>query len=297
MTTTAPDPGDFRAEPESWRRWCRDRAVSWPAIIAGAFVIAALSLMLLALGAGAGLSSLSPWAGSGATPAAVGIGALVWLAIVQVIASGIGGYLTGRLRPRWVAIHPHEMHFRDSAHGFLAWAVAMVVSAGWLTSAASTMSGARMTGAAATDNPAREYYVDQLFRAPPPTPLDTSRAVVATLVPVGADISPQSDAREILAHSLDARTLSPDDRDHLTRLVVNATGMTAAAATARVDQVFHGDQEALDQMRKAGAHLLYWLFVALLLGAFSASWIATIGGRHRETLHVWHPDSDTYRSL
>jgi len=39
-------------------------AVSWPAIIAGAVVAAALTLMLLALGAGLGFSVVSPWSGA-----------------------------------------------------------------------------------------------------------------------------------------------------------------------------------------------------------------------------------------
>ena len=36
-------------------------AVSWPAIIAGGFVAAAFTLLLLALGAGLGFSVVSPW--------------------------------------------------------------------------------------------------------------------------------------------------------------------------------------------------------------------------------------------
>jgi len=67
--------------------------VSWPAIIAGAFVTAALWLILLALGAGIGLSAVSPWARMGASAAAVGILGIFWLIIVQVIASAMGGYL------------------------------------------------------------------------------------------------------------------------------------------------------------------------------------------------------------
>jgi hypothetical protein len=79
--------------------------VSWPAIIAGAFVTAALWLILLALGAGIGLSAVSPWARMGASAAAVGILGIFWLIIVQVIASAMGGYLAGRLRTKWAAIH------------------------------------------------------------------------------------------------------------------------------------------------------------------------------------------------
>ena len=41
--------------------------VSWGAVIAGAFVAAALSLIMLALGAGFGLSAVSPWSNVGAS--------------------------------------------------------------------------------------------------------------------------------------------------------------------------------------------------------------------------------------
>jgi hypothetical protein len=100
--------------------------VSWGAVIAGAFGTAALSLMLLALGTGVGLSSVSPWANTGASAAAVTWAAIIWIVVMQVISSGVGGYLAGRLRTRWRNVHTHEVFFRDTAHGFLAWAVALV---------------------------------------------------------------------------------------------------------------------------------------------------------------------------
>jgi hypothetical protein len=37
-----------------------------------------------------------------------------------------------------------------------------------------------------------------------------------------------------------------------------------------------------DNARKATAHLLLWIFLALLIGAFCASYAATIGGRQRD---------------
>src|SRR5580658_7497511 len=113
--------------------------VSWPAITAGAFVAAALSLSLLTLGAGAGLSSWSPWFNAGASPSAVGIGAIVWFIVIEIVASGLGGYLTGRLRTKWVDVHTDEVYFRDTAHGFLSWAVAFVITAVLLISAATSV--------------------------------------------------------------------------------------------------------------------------------------------------------------
>jgi hypothetical protein len=108
--------------------------VSWPAVIAGAFVAAALSLILLALGAGLGLSSVSPWSHSGASAPEVGAGAIIWLIVMEIIASAMAGYLAGRLRTKWASIHTDEVYFRDTAHGFLAWAVALVLTAAFLAS-------------------------------------------------------------------------------------------------------------------------------------------------------------------
>jgi hypothetical protein len=103
--------------------------VSWAAVIAGAFGAAALSLILFALGTGFGLSATSPWSNSAASPSRVGVGASIWLIVIQIIAFGLGGYLAGRLRTKWVDVHTNEVYFRDTAHGFLVWAVGIVITA------------------------------------------------------------------------------------------------------------------------------------------------------------------------
>src|SRR5580692_13174237 len=149
--------------------------VSWAAVVAGAFVAAALSLILLELGTGIGFSAVSPWANSGVSAPAVGTGAIVWLVLMQIIASSVGGYLAGRLRTKWVNVHTHEVYFRDTAHGFLAWAVGLVIAAAFLTSAgASALGGAARTTANAADLSATTrsqdgvgqngYFVDTLLR-------------------------------------------------------------------------------------------------------------------------------------
>src|ERR1700680_304017 len=105
--------------------------LSWAAVIAGAFVAAALSLILLALGTGIGLSSVSPWSNVGASTATVSWMAIVWLIVTQIIASTMGGYLAGRLRTKWVNTHTDEVYFRDTAHGFLVWALGLVMTVGF----------------------------------------------------------------------------------------------------------------------------------------------------------------------
>ena len=119
------------------RRLCRRQhpletstsGVAWPAIIGGAFAAAALSLILLALGSGFGLASVSPWPNAGASVTTFTVMTAVWLIVTQWLASGLGGYLTGRLRTKWVGLHTHEVFFRDTANGFLTWATATVIGA------------------------------------------------------------------------------------------------------------------------------------------------------------------------
>src|SRR5450830_1098054 len=123
--------------------------VSWAAVTAGAFVSAALSLILLALGAGLGLSSVSPWSNVAASASSISTAAIVWLIVMQIISSSMGGYLAGRLRTKWASIHTDEVYFRDSAHGFLSWAVAVVMTAGFLASAAASMAGGALQAGAA----------------------------------------------------------------------------------------------------------------------------------------------------
>src|SRR5450759_3363936 len=157
--------------------------VSWAAVIGGAFVAAALSLILLALGTGLGLSSVSPWSNVGASASAVGSAAIFWLIVTQIIASAMGGYLAGRLRTKWANVHTDEVYFRDTAHGFLVWAVGLVITASFLASAATSMVGGAAqlratslstaggdemgTGVLADgrDLDPNEYFVDTLFRS------------------------------------------------------------------------------------------------------------------------------------
>ena len=141
-------------------------AVSWAAVLAGAFVAAAMSLTLLALGAGIGLSSLSPWSTAAMSEAVVTKGGIVFLIILEIIASAVGGYMAGRLRTKWVNVHTHEVYFRDTAHGFLTWAVSLVITAAFLASASAAMTGSSVpsstspvSGVVASLNPAY-YYVD-----------------------------------------------------------------------------------------------------------------------------------------
>ncbi len=272
--------GDFSARNEAY-----SSGLSWAAVIGGAFVAAALSLVLLALGAGLGLSSVSPWSNVGASAATVGTAAIVWLIVTQILASAMGGYLAGRLRTKWTTIHTDEVYFRDTAHGLLVWAVGVVITAAFLASSAVSMAGgaaqiganaggaAMATGATAqggdsTPEP-NGYFVDTLFRSNRP---GSDRN----------DVSVQAEAGRILANALRQKDVPSADKTYLAQLIAAKTGLSQTDAEARVSEVMAQARQAADTARKAAAHLLLWIFIALLIGAFCASFAATIGGRQRD---------------
>ena len=126
--------------------------VSWGAILGGAFVAAALGITLLSLGAGLGFASVSAWQEEGASAKTIGVGAIVWLIVVQVISAGLGGYVAGRMRTKWATVHTDEVAFRDTAHGLIVWALGVVITSFVVASTASSVAGAgaRAAGSAAS---------------------------------------------------------------------------------------------------------------------------------------------------
>ena len=262
--------------------------VSWAAIFAGAAAAAALSMILVVLGAGLGFSATSPWADEGASAQTLGVSAIIWLLLTQIFASGLGGYIAGRLRVKWANLHGDEVYFRDTAHGFLAWAVATLVAAMLILSTAGGLAtagaqaGASAVGAAASMAPKPDpnaYFVDSLFRNDGPAPV--------------SDDAANGIAARIIAKSIAQGTLAEGDRAYLAQLVAQRTRLSQAEAEARVDQVFAQVQQAkvevqqaADTAAKVAAWTALWTFVALLCGAFFASLAALLGGRQRDRV-VW----------
>jgi hypothetical protein len=247
--------------------------VSWPPVIAGAFVAAALALILLALGTGIGMSSISPWAGSGVSGKAVAAGAIVWFVLIEMMACAMGGYLAGRLRTKWVNVHSHEVYFRDTAHGFLVWAVSLVITAAFLASAATSVVNGRANAresSSQTGSGPETYFVDMLFRSP------------------SGEISPalRNETFVIFANALREGEIPPADKTYLAKVIAAKTGVSEAEADKRLDDDFGQARLAADAARKAVAHSLYWSFLAMLVGAFSASFAATIGGKQRDKVAV-----------
>ena len=292
--------------------------VSWAAIFAGAAVASALSLALLALGAGFGFSAMSAWAGEGASAKVIGAGGIAWIIGTQIVAAAMGGYLAGRLRTKWSGIHNDEVFFRDTAHGFLVWAVCLVATAmlfasgasalvsgaakasGAVAGAAASAAAAGVGGIAASGNAssggasglgvmssAGRYVVDTLYRP------DRSATANAVAVPGTSadDSATRSEVMRIISNGVTDMTAA--DKTYVSQLIAAKAGVTPAEAEKRVNDLITqvkakevAAREAVDAARKAAAKLSLWTFLGLLIGAFSASFAATIGGRQRDNVYA-----------
>jgi hypothetical protein len=290
-------------------------AVSWGSIIAGATAAAALALILTMLGTGLGMSSVSPWAYEGISAEAFGISAILWLTITQLIASGVGGYLAGRLRTKWIATDADEVYFRDTAHGFLAWAVAALMTAALLTSAIGSIvsggvkaggataaavagtagaAGAEVAKYAGNNEPVR-YFMDSLFRKDVNAPQSPTIGESASAAPAQEQNLGEStaEATRIFMNSLRTGPLPPQDVRYVGQVVSQHTGLPQQDAEKRVVDTYGQVQakmheaetaakEAADKARKTSIYASLWFFISLLIGAFTASYMATFGGRLRD---------------
>lgn len=293
-------------------------AVSWGAIAAGAVAGASLSLILLILGVGLGLSSVSPWSREGISATGFGVSTIVWLTLTQLLSSGMGGYLAGRLRTRWVDTHTDEVYFRDTAHGFLAWAVASLATAALLTSAIGSIlsggiqAGASVVGGVASTatlaaggvaasgrttpggNGPMAYFIDALFRRDGRAAAARSNGgAMPPAVSEQAVANETAQVARIFMNVSPSEPLPQEDIRYVGQLVAQRTGMSQQDAEKRVTDIYTRAQarlhdaelaakDAADKARKASAYAALWVFVSLLSGAFVASLAATYGGRQRD---------------
>lgn len=269
-------------------------AVAWSAIFGGAISALAATLILVSLGAGLGLTAVSPWPDAGSSLKTFGVLAGIWLIVVQWISAALGGYLAGRLRTKSVAVHTDEAFFRDTAHGLLAWALATLVVIGLATAATSSgVSGgvraATALGAGAAQgagqgaaqqsaggNDPTGYFVDLLFRSDNPS-----------AAAQGQDA--RAEATRMLVSGLRNGDLQPADRTYLAQLVAAKTGLAQADAEKRVDSVIAQAKDteakarqAADAARKTAASVSMLTALSLVIGAFIASAMAAFGGRLRD---------------
>jgi hypothetical protein len=174
--------------------------------------------------------------------------------------------------------------FRDTAHGFITWAVATVIVAAIIASAGSSIAGAgaRTVGSAATAaaqagaTSVSGYDVDGLFRS--------DRVDAA---PGSGDS--RAEATRILANGIASGDVPAADRTYLAQLVAARTGVAQPEAQKRVDDTIAQvkatevkARQAADAARKAAATASIFTALSLVIGAFIASVAAALGGRRRD---------------
>jgi hypothetical protein len=205
-----------------------------------------------------------------------------------------------------VSVHTDEIYFRDTAHGLLDWALGAVISLSLLTSAASALvSGVARAGASAAQLAANAvggaagqvaseassgisdpsaYFTDMLFRTDHPAPS-------------GEAATSHTEVARIFATDAASGDMPAADKTYVAQVVAARTGLSQADAEKRVSdvveqaknakaKVVEAAKTAADAARKTGVSVALWAFISLLIGAFSASYMATVGGRVRDDLPI-----------
>jgi hypothetical protein len=243
-------------------------AVSWAAILAGAAVAVAASLVLFALATGLDLASLSPTRGAGAG-GQIAIAA-IGLIVTQWVSAGLGGYVTGRLRTRWVGTHTHEVFFRDTAHGLITWCVATIVIASGVAAASSAGVG-----------PHARIFGHTRFEGGPAI-LNAPGSVGGV---VQETVSDEAAAGELVIPESAAD--SGRSADTQTAPMIT-TGMAFEPASPRAELAarrYAADQpppEDGESLRKDAAISSIFTSLSMLIGAFIACVAGAIGGRLRD---------------
>ena len=247
--------------------------IQWSAIIAGALVAAALSLVLMAFGAAIGLSDLSSSPSWRDASPALAIASGIYLLLTALASFGLGGYVAGRLRERWDhTVSRALVEFRDGAHGVLVWAMAVVVSG--LVIAASTAQLAsnateQASSPATTGESLLAYELDKLFRAERrPTEAEPTYS--------------RAEAGRILLAASGRQGIPPGDREYLARLVASRTGIAPPDAERRVEEAITGARTAVQKARRSAVILGFATAASLLLGVAAAWYAAAAGGRERD---------------
>ncbi|NYJ09728.1 hypothetical protein GGI64_000747 [Rhizobium leguminosarum] len=271
--------------------------MTWGPIFGGAAAAIGVTLILLLLGSGLGLTMVSPWSGQSSSLGTLGVTAAIWLVLVQWLSSALGGYITGRLRTKWAAVHTDEVFFRDTAHGFLSWALATVFVAGFLASSLTSLAGAGAQAVgSAVGSTATAAGTAAASSATSPVDLSTSYFTDALLRPDQAraaatsnDAAATSEVSRILLNGAAQGQIPDDDKAYLATIVSSRTGLSEADARTRVDTVLKriddakvAAQKAADEARKAASTTALLGSLSLLIGAFIASAAAAFGGSQRD---------------
>jgi hypothetical protein len=270
--------------------------VNWASIAAGSFIAAATLLVLMPFGAAVGLSMTSVNSGQGASASTIGWLAITWFALTHVYSAGLGGYVTGRLRPTVGKAKVDEVRFRDGMGGLIMWAVGIIVSTTFMASVLANVVGTAATTArqalepvaaiaarGVAPNVSPEYLTDLFLRGSPQ----------AAATPARTDADIRAEVGRVMATGAVNGEVSDDDRRYLATVVAQRTGLSEADARIRVNEAFaranqlrdaaqSRAKEAAETARKATASAAFWMTILSLMTGVAAWYFAQLGGRHRD---------------
>ena len=279
--------------------WGNRSRISWDAVIAGAIVAAATSLLLSLLGAAFGGGSVGDLlAAPRGEVSGAGAGVAIWAIIDLFLSMTFGGYVASRLSGT-------HSHLDGELHGITIWALATLLAAlGALRLAgavAGAMAGTGFNIAPAMMGPAASQSVEAVApEANPRRLIDRFEAALGrsgnptkmTHEQIGSEIRSLLGGHDFLTTGAPSEA----DRARLISLVAAQFGLTNDEATQRVARI-ESDAKAtfaaVDQRARAlaeeaaqgvasGARALFTSLVFGLIGALIGAWLGT---RHKGILH------------
>ncbi|MDB5641373.1 MAG: hypothetical protein JWN07_690, partial [Hyphomicrobiales bacterium] len=229
-------------------------------------------------------AAVSPYPNSGVSATTFTLLSAAWLIAVHALASSVGGYIAGRLRTSWTGLHTDEVYFRDTAHGFLSWAVGILIGGFLIGSVLTSAIGTGAQSAASAFGPAAQSAVqqsgvgsnasstmmlDRLFRSDRPSP-DAN------------DQNARAEVGRIMANAVTTGTLPQDDKAYVAQMIATRTGLSQPDAEKRIDDAINTAKATAEKARKGAMYASLWSVIALLIGGFCASAFAAYAGTLRD---------------
>jgi hypothetical protein len=269
--------------------------ISWGAVIAGAVVAVATTLLLSLLGAAMGAGSIHALDTTSTDLANYGTGAAIWEIINLALSMAFGGYVAARLSGT-------HSHLDAELHGVTMWGVAVLLGSVLLAHAVSGLIG--MVGQGAGSVVSHVVGSAGTISGGLPSEVNPQAMIDRLQQSLGNSGDPTTMSREQISTEIAALvgksvvngSVSEPDRNRLIALVAAQSGVTREEAARRVTgmetdakatlaQVEQKARVAADEVARTTATAARALFTALVLGLLAALVGAWLGTRHKRILH------------
>jgi hypothetical protein len=292
MINTAAGSGSALASAPYWANRSR---ISWGAVLAGAVVSVATTLLLSLLGAAMGAGSIHALNATATDLRNYGAGAAIWEIINLALSMAFGGYVAARLSGT-------HSHLDGELHGVTMWGVAALLGSVLLTHAVGGLVG--LVGPGVGSVVSRAVGGSDMISGLVPSEVSPQAAIDRLQQSLSNSGDPTTMSREqigteiaaLVHNSLLNGSLPELDRTRLVNLVAAQSGVTREEAAhrvarmesdakARLTQVEQRAREAADEVAQSTATAARALFTALVVGLLAALVGAWLGTRHKRVLH------------